>query len=126
MCFFIEPFSTSLSQLEPAAAVPKCLSVQQRMQLAQELWYHGPITRKQAEDLLKQVLITLAYTVYIVIHFIVNIVIIYSFYDGYASPVSCSHRGIRAHSCYNSYPSVRYRTESVPGVCSSVRVTVPG
>uniref|UniRef100_A0A6A7FRM1 Serine-rich adhesin for platelets-like isoform X1 n=2 Tax=Hirondellea gigas TaxID=1518452 RepID=A0A6A7FRM1_9CRUS len=52
----MQPFTAPLNNLESSvtATGPKCLSVQQRMQLAQELWYHGPITRKQAEDLLKQ------------------------------------------------------------------------
>ncbi|XP_018009757.1 serine-rich adhesin for platelets isoform X2 [Hyalella azteca] len=50
--FDMQPFSATLSHLD--ATTPKSLSLQQRLQLAQELWYHGPINRKQAEDLLKQ------------------------------------------------------------------------
>lgn len=60
--FDMQPFNTTLNSMEQShnttttasGGGQKCLSVQQRMQLSQEPWYHGPITRKQAEDLLKK------------------------------------------------------------------------
>jgi hypothetical protein len=44
----VEPFSTTLT----AGATSLSL---QRQQLEQELWFHGPISRKEAENILKNV-----------------------------------------------------------------------
>ncbi|KAB7501322.1 SHC-transforming-like protein 1 [Armadillidium nasatum] len=61
----IEPFSMQLTQLSShtdsmssntttTGTTTKPLPLAQRLELQREIWYHGPISRKEAESLLKQ------------------------------------------------------------------------
>lgn len=43
------------TEMTAANVVPKALPLSQRLELQREIWYHGPISRKEAECLLKQV-----------------------------------------------------------------------
>lgn len=48
--FPVEPFATSLPQTIPAEVI-----IDQRRLLEEENWFHGTVSRSEAEELLKQV-----------------------------------------------------------------------
>lgn len=47
--YFTEPFSTAISEMN------KFCPQSQKQQLNQEIWYHGSVTRTEAESMLKRV-----------------------------------------------------------------------